>query len=151
MVLFIIVGATTFAQILGFSGATNGLVKLLLGHDWSPFTMLVGMVVILLVLGCFVDQVSMMLLTLPFFMPLVQSLGIDPVWFGVLFLIAMQLGLLSPPFGLLVFTMKSVAPPDITLGQVFAAVTPYVLIGLAMLVAILFFPQIATWLPGVLG
>jgi TRAP-type mannitol/chloroaromatic compound transport system permease large subunit len=84
-------------------------------------------------------------------MPLVQSLGIDPVWFGVLFLIAMQLGLLSPPFGLLVFTMKSVAPPDITLGQVFAAVTPYVLIGLAMLVAILFFPQIATWLPGVLG
>jgi TRAP-type mannitol/chloroaromatic compound transport system permease large subunit len=103
------------------------------------------------VLGCFVDQVSMMLLTLPFFMPIVQSLGIDPVWFGVLFLIAMQLGLLSPPFGLLVFTMKSVAPPEITLGQVFNAVTPYVLIGLVMLIAILFIPGIATWLPGLLG
>ncbi|MDB5728001.1 MAG: fcbT3 [Noviherbaspirillum sp.] len=151
MVLFIIVGATTFAQILGFSGATNGLVKLLLGHGFSPFTMVVGMMLILLVLGCFVDQVSMMLLTLPFFMPIVQSMGIDPVWFGVLFLIAMQLGLLSPPFGLLVFTMKSVAPPDITLAQVFRAVTPYVLIGLGMLIAILFIPGIATWLPGLLG
>jgi tripartite ATP-independent transporter DctM subunit len=151
MVLFIIVGATTFAQILGFSGATNGLVKLLLGHGFSPFAMVVGMMLILLVLGCFVDQVSMMLLTLPFFMPIVQSMGIDPVWFGVLFLIAMQLGLLSPPFGLLVFTMKSVAPPDITLAQVFRAVTPYVLIGLGMLIAILFIPGIATWLPALLG
>lgn len=151
MVLFIIVGATTFAQILGFSGATNGLVKLIAGHDWTPFTVLVGMLVILLVLGCFVDQVSMMLLTLPFFMPLVQSLGIDPVWFGVLFLIAMQLGLLTPPFGLMVFTMKAVVPPGITLSQVYAAVTPYVLIGLAMLIATLFIPGIATWLPRVLG
>jgi tripartite ATP-independent transporter DctM subunit len=151
MVLFIIVGATTFAQILGFSGATNGLVKLLLGHGWSPFEMMIGMMVILLILGCFVDQVSMMLLTLPFFMPIVQSMGIDPVWFGVLFLIAMQLGLLTPPFGLLLFTMKSVAPPEITLAQIFRAVMPYVLIGFGMLVAILFFPKIATFLPSIVG
>lgn len=93
--------------------------KLIAGHDLSPFTVLIGMLAILLVLGCFVDQVSMMLLT--------------------------------PPFGLLVFTMKSVVPPEITLSQVFAAVTPYVLIGLAMMIAILFFPGIATWLPRVLG
>ena len=69
------------------------------------------MMLILLFLGCFVDQVSMMLITLPFFMPLVQQLGVDPIWFGVLFLICMQLGLLTPPFGLLLFTMKGVAPP----------------------------------------
>jgi hypothetical protein len=73
------------------------------------------MMLILLFLGCFVDQVSMMLITLPFFMPLVQRLDIEPIWFGVLFLICMQLGLLTPPFGLLLFTMKGVAPPSITM------------------------------------
>ena len=91
---------------------------------------------ILLFLGCFVDQVSMMLITLPFFMPLVQILGLDPLWFGVLFLICMQLGLLTPPFGLLLFTMKGVAPPHISMAQVFRAVTPYVLFGLGMLVVV---------------
>ena len=78
------------------------------------------MMLILLFLGCFVDQVSMMLITLPFFMPLVQRLGIDPIWFGVMFLICMQLGLLTPPFGLLLFTMKGVAPPSITMQQIYA-------------------------------
>ena len=89
----------------------------------------------------------MMLLTLPFFMPLVTSLKIDPIWFGVLFLMAMQLGLLTPPFGMLAFTMKAVAPPHITIRQVFAAVMPYVVISLVMIIAILLFPPIATWLP----
>ena len=84
------------------------------------------MMLILLFLGCFVDQVSMMLITLPFFMPLVQRLGIDPIWFGVMFLICMQLGLLTPPFGLLLFTMKGVAPPAITMQQIYAASVPYI-------------------------
>jgi TRAP-type C4-dicarboxylate transport system permease large subunit len=109
------------------------------------------MLLILLFLGCFVDQVSMMLITLPFFMPLVARYGIDPVWFGVLFLICMQLGLLTPPFGLLLFTMKGVAPPSISMQQVYAAALPYVWFGLAVLVLILVFPPIATWLPALLG
>src|SRR5207302_1295108 len=111
----------------------------------------VGMMLILLFLGCFVDQVSMMLITLPFFMPLVQRLDIEPIWFGVLFLICMQLGLLTPPFGLLLFTMKGVAPPSITMSQVYAAAVPYIVFGLIVLVAIFFVPTIATWLPGMLG
>ena len=89
------------------------------------------MMLILLFLGCFVDQVSMMLITLPFFMPLVQRLGIDPIWFGVMFLICMQLGLLTPPFGLLLFTMKGVAPPSITMQQIYAASVPYIVFGAA--------------------
>ena len=109
------------------------------------------MMLILLFLGCFVDQVSMMLITLPFFMPLVQRLDIEPIWFGVMFLICMQLGLLTPPFGLLLFTMKGVAPPSITMSQVYAASVPYILFGLIVLVAIFFFPPMATWLPGLLG
>jgi tripartite ATP-independent transporter DctM subunit len=150
MILFIIVGATTFAQILSFSGGANGLVGLVAGQGLSPMAVIGGMMLILIFLGCFVDQVSMMLITLPFFMPLVQILGVDPLWFGVMFLICMQLGLLTPPFGLLLFTMKGVAPPHITMAQVFRAVTPYVLFSLAMLLLVMAVPGIATWLPRVL-
>src|SRR5262249_31969165 len=105
-ILFIIVGATTFSQVLSFSGVVNGLVGLVTGLGLSVNAIVIAMLLILLFLGCFVDQVSMMLITLPFFMPLAQRYDIDPIWFGVLFLICMQLGLLTPPFGLLLFTMK---------------------------------------------
>jgi tripartite ATP-independent transporter DctM subunit len=150
VILFIIVGATTFAQILTFSGATNGLVDAIRAANLAPVMVLGTMMLILLVLGCFIDQVSMMLITLPFFMPLVALYGFDPVWFGVLFLICMQLGLLTPPFGMLLFTMKSVAPRAITMHQVYGAVTPYVLLGVAMLLLVMAFPLVATWLPQVL-
>ncbi|MSP89718.1 MAG: TRAP transporter large permease subunit [Alphaproteobacteria bacterium] len=150
IILFIIVGATTFAQILAFSGATNGMVALIRDAQISPMAALLGMLTILLLLGCFIDQVSMMLITLPFFMPLVQLYGFDPVWFGVLFLICMQLGLLTPPFGMLLFTMKGVAPGHITMCQIYRAATPYVVFGLGLLVLVTVWPPIATWLPRVL-
>ena len=113
----------------------------------SATTLVIAMLLILLFLGCFVDQVSMMLITLPFFMPLVQRYDIDLIWFGVLFLICMQLGLLTPPFGLLLFTMKGVAPPTITMSQIYMAAMPYIAMSLLMLVMIFFFPLVATWLP----
>jgi TRAP-type C4-dicarboxylate transport system permease large subunit len=137
--------------VLSFSGATNGIVALVSGQGLSVTVIIIGMMLILLFLGCFVDQVSMMLITLPFFMPLVQRLGIDAIWFGVMFLICMQLGLLTPPFGLLLFTMKGVAPPSITMQQIYAASLPYIVFGVLVLAAIFLFPAIATWLPGVLG
>lgn len=150
-ILFIIIGATTFSQVLSFSGVANGIIGLIMGQGLSPMTVVIGMILILLFLGCFVDQVSMMLITLPFFMPLVQQLGIDPIWFGIIFLICMQLGLLTPPFGLLLFTMKSVAPSSVTMNQIYWAAIPYVLFGMLVLVLILLFPPIATWLPRILG
>src|SRR6266511_802002 len=151
IILFIIVGATTFSQVLSFSGVVNGLVGLVTGLGLSVNAVVIAMLLILLFLGCFVDQVSMMLITLPFFMPLAQRYDIDPIWFGVLFLICMQLGLLTPPFGLLLFTMKGVAPPSITMQQIYAASVPYILFGLAVLAAIFLFPPIATSLPRILG
>ena len=151
VILFIIVGATTFSQILTFSGATSGLVALVQEAALPGWGILLGMIAILLVLGCFIDQVSMMLVTLPFFMPLVQSLGWDPVWWGVLYLICMQLGLLTPPFGMLLFTMRSVAPASIPTREIFAAVTPYVIMGLMMIVLVWIVPGIATLLPALLS
>jgi tripartite ATP-independent transporter DctM subunit len=147
VILFIMVGATTFAQILAFSGVTDGLVTAIHGARLAPWIVLATMLATLLVLGCFVDQVSMMLICLPFFMPLVDIFHFDPIWFGVLFLICMQLGLLTPPFGLLLFTMKSVAPPEIRMTQVWSAAVPYVAMGLVALLAVILFPPLATWLP----
>jgi tripartite ATP-independent transporter DctM subunit len=150
-ILFIIIGATTFSQVLSFSGATNGIVDLVSAQGLSPAVLILGMMAVLLFLGCFVDQVSMMLITLPFFMPLVQQLGVDPIWFGVLFLIAMQLGLLTPPFGLLLFTMKGVAPPEVTMNDVFRAALPYVGFGLLAVLIVFSFPPVAIWLPSLIG
>ncbi len=147
MLLFIILGATTFSQILSFSGATEGLVQLVTAGNYGPMAVVAGMMGLLIFLGLFVDQVSMMMITLPIFMPIVQKLGIDPVWFGVMYLICMQLGLLLPPHGLLLMTMKGVAPPSVTMGDIFRAVTPFVLLSLLMLVLIFNWPAIATWLP----
>jgi tripartite ATP-independent transporter DctM subunit len=151
MILFIILGATTFSQILSFSGATEGIVSTILGGGLTPFAILAGMLLLLIFLGIFVDQVSMMLITLPVFMPIVQRLDIDLIWFGVLYLICMQLGLLLPPHGLLLMTMKGVAPKEVTMGHIFRAVVPYVAMSLVLLVIIIIFPAIATWLPNLLG
>ena len=151
MILFIILGATTFSQILSFSGATEGMVSAILGQGLSPLAVVALMMAILIFLGIFVDQVSMMLITLPVFMPIVQRLGIDPVWFGVLFLICMQLGLLLPPHGLLLMTMRGVAPREVTMAHIFQAVAPYVLMSLILLALLILVPGIATWLPARIG
>lgn len=150
MILFIIVGATTFSQILVFTGSTNGIINLVQGAGLETWSVIVIMMLILLVMGCFLDQVAIMLITLPFFMPIVQQFNIDLIWFGVLYLICMQLGLLTPPFGTLLFTMKSVAPKHITTVQIYKAVIPYVVFGLIMLGLVGWFPWLATWLPKVM-
>jgi len=151
MILFIILGATTFAQILSFSGASTGMVQFITGQGLSTNFIVIGMMLILIFLDIFVDQVSMMMITLPIFMPLVQSLGIDPIWFGVMFLICMQLGLLLPPHGLLLMTMRGVAPASVTMGHIFMAVVPYVVMSMLLLLAVFFMPSIATWLPQLIG
>src|SRR5581483_2429296 len=102
----------------------------------SRMAALTGMLLVLLFLGSFVDQVSMMMITLPFFMPLVQKFNLDPLWFGVQYLICMQLGFLHPPFGLLLVTMKGVAPPHIPMSEVIWSAVPYLLFGLLCLVLV---------------
>jgi tripartite ATP-independent transporter DctM subunit len=151
MILFIILGATIFSQILSFSGVTDGVVSAVMDRGFSTFFILVGMMALLIFLGIFVDQVSMMMITLPVFMPMVRRLDIDLIWFGVLFLICMQLGLLLPPHGLLLMTMKGVAPPEVTMTHIFRAVVPYIVMSLLLLALIIGVPVIATWLPSRLG
>ena len=151
MILFIIVGATTFSQVLSFSGASNGLVEMIAGTGLSPMAVIALMLLLLIFLGLFVEQVSMMMITLPIFMPVVQHMGVDLVWFGVMFLICMQLGLLMPPHGLLLMTMKGVAPPQVTLMHIFRAVTPFLLISFLVLALVFLVPPVAIWLPNLIG
>jgi tripartite ATP-independent transporter DctM subunit len=151
MILFIIVGATTFAQILSFSGASSGLVRFITDQGLAPMVVIAAMMLFLIFLGIFVDQVSMMLITLPIFMPVVQALQIDLVWFGVMFLICMQLGLLLPPHGLLLMTMKGVAPPEVKMVHIFQGVVPYLALSIAVLALVFFVPAVAVWLPKLLG
>jgi tripartite ATP-independent transporter DctM subunit len=150
MILFIIVGALTFSQILSFSGASNGVVETIADLGLPPMGLIAAMMLVLVFLGLFVEQVGMMLITLPIFMPLVQKMGVDLVWFGVMFLICMQLGLLLPPHGLLLMTMKGVAPPQVTMVHIFRAVLPYIAMSLLLLALVFFVPAIAVWLPKVL-
>jgi tripartite ATP-independent transporter DctM subunit len=151
MILFIIVVSITFAQVLSFSGATNGVIAAVQGFGLEPLQVLLGMILILLAMGCFVDQVSMLMITVPIFVPLADAAGIEPLILGVVYLLTMEIGLLTPPFGLLLFVMRGVAPPDIGMAQIYAAITPFVLIKLAVLALIVWQPWLGTWLPSLIG
>ena len=147
MILFIIVASTAFSQILAFSGAANGLLRLIGESNSSALAVLVGMLLILLFLGAFMDQVSMMMITVPFFIPLASSLGIDLIWLSVLMLIVMEVSFTTPPFGLLLYVMKGVAPPETSIQQIYLAALPFIILELFVLALLMAFPILATGLP----
>ncbi len=151
MILFIIAGSLVFSQALANSGATDGLLQQITQLDLTPIMVVIAMMAVLLFLGAFMDQVSMLLLTLPFFLLGSQSLqvafNIDVIWLMVLMLITMEISLLTPPFGLLLYVMKGVAQFEVTLGQVVKSALPFIVIELFVLVLLIWVPEVATWLP----
>ncbi|MAG95686.1 MAG: TRAP transporter large permease [Alphaproteobacteria bacterium] len=147
MALLIIFGSSTFSQILSFSGGSNGLILWVTGFDVSPLYMLLVMFGILLILGMFMDQLSMMLLTVPIFFPLAQTFGFDLIWFGVIILLALEISFTTPPFGLLLFVMQGVAPPGTRFSEICLAAIPFMLCAMTLVALIVVFPEIATWLP----
>ncbi len=147
MAFLIIAASTTFSQIMTFSGSIDGLLELVNSLDFKPMTLLALMLLVLLFLGTFIDQVSMLLITLPFFLPLAWSNNFDLIWFGVLMLIVMEISLITPPFGLLLFVMKGVVPKDITVKQVYLAAVPFITMEILVLILLLLMPSISVWLP----
>ncbi len=148
MALLIIFGSATFSALLAFSGASSGLINWATGFELSPLVMLLIMFSILLVLGMFMDQLSMMLLTVPIFFPLAQSLNFDLIWFGVIILLALEISFTTPPFGLLLFVMKGVSPPDTTMQDIYVAALPYMGCAIFLVGLLIIWPEIALWLPG---
>ncbi|MCH2167953.1 MAG: TRAP transporter large permease subunit [Oceanicola sp.] len=147
MAYLIVFGSATFSQLLAFSGASRGLINWATGFELAPIAMLLVMFAVLLVLGMFMEQISMMLLTVPIFFPLALSLGFDPVWFGLIMLLALEISFTTPPFGLLLFVMKGVAPSDTTMRQIYSAAIPFILCSLIVVALLIIFPQLALWLP----
>ena len=151
MILFIIAGSLVFSQALSNSGATDGLLQAVSSMKLDQITVVIIMVIVLLFLGAFMDQVSMLLLTLPFFLMGAQSLqimfNIDVIWLMVLMLITMEISLLTPPFGLLLYVMKGSAPFKVTIGEVVMSALPFIAIEVFVLALLIAVPEVAIWLP----
>jgi len=150
MMFMILTGSTAFSQILAFTGASRGLVDLVVSFKLSPLVVIIVMQALMVILGTFMEQVSIMMITFPIFMPIVRALEFDPIWFGLLTLINMQIGMTTPPFGLCLFVMKGVAPKGITMMDIYKSVIPFILIDLSAMLVIMFFPSIALFLPGLM-
>ena len=150
MIFMIFTGSTAFAQILAYAGATEGLVELATSLPLSPLLMLISMQVVMLIMGCFMEPLSIIMVTIPIFMPIAQTLNFNPIWFGTIMLLNMQMGCISPPFGMILFVLKGVAPPYITLGDVYRAAYPFVLLDLIMMAILIAFPPIVLWLPSLM-
>ena len=147
MVFLIIAGSTAFSQILAFSGVSRELIDVITKADLSPFLILLGMLLTTLILGTFMEQIAIMMITLPVYMPVIRALGFDDVWFGILMLINIEIALTTPPFGMICFVMKAVCPPGTRLTDVYAAALPFIVCDLITMGLIILFPSIVTFLP----
>ena len=147
LIMWILFAAHAFSTAytaLGAQSLIQDMMNLVPGGRWGS---LVFMLAVLFILGMVLDPVGIMLITLPVFLPVVQSYGFDPIWFGILFIIMMEVGYMTPPFGFNLFYLKGVAPPDVTMGDIYASVTPYVNVTLIGVLLIILIPEIATYLP----
>lgn len=149
MIMWILFAAHAFSaayQSMGAQELIEGMMQHIPGGPWG---IIIAMMVIIFFLAMVLDPVGIMLITLPVFMPIVKSLGFDPIWFGILFVINMEIGYKTPPFGFNLFYLKGVVPPEITMKDIYTSVVPFVIIEIIAIGIIMVFPEIATWLPGV--
>ncbi|HET6521489.1 MAG TPA: TRAP transporter large permease subunit [Geminicoccaceae bacterium] len=146
MIIWIGIGASALVGVYNLMGGTRFVQGAITGLDVDPFVIILLMMAILIVLGMFMDWIGIAFLTMPIFVPIVVSLGYDPVWFGILFAMNMQVSYITPPFGPAAFYLKSVAPPEITLKIIFNSMYPFIALQIVGLGLVLVFPAIAMWL-----
>jgi tripartite ATP-independent transporter DctM subunit len=146
MVFMVILGSMSFSQILAFSGASESLIKAVTSLSAPPIILVIAMLIVLLFLGCFMDNLSMVMIALPVYLPLIDALELNPLWFLVMMLINMEMAGTTPPFGLLLFVMKSVAPKGTSMADIYKAGIPFLVCDAIAMSLILVFPPLATWL-----
>ena len=151
MLLLVVIASSTFSQLLAFSGVTSGMVSLVNGLEWSPLTMVVLMFIILLFMGMFMEQVSIMMLTIPIFFPVASALGFDLVWFGIVMLLALEMSGITPPFGLNLFILLGVAPEGTSMKEVALSGLPFLLCGVLLFGLLVWFPSVALFLPSLMN
>jgi tripartite ATP-independent transporter DctM subunit len=148
MVIWIMFGATIFVGLYVLEGGQQFVSDAMQALGLGRWGTLILMQIILIFLGMFLDWVGILLLCVPIFVPIIKSLGFDPLWFGVLYLVNMQMSFLSPPFGYALFYLRGVAPPEIPMSRIFKAAIPFLFIQLIGLTLCMVFPELITWLPG---
>lgn len=147
MIFMIIIGSTTFGQILSYTGVTQGFVEVAAGLEFHPIIILILIQVILLVLGCFMEPLSIMMMTLPILMPISSTLGFDPLWFGTIMLLNMQMATITPPFGMDLFAMRGVTKGTVTMVEIYKAVIPYLFLNILLMALMILIPGLTLWLP----
>ena len=150
MVFWIIIGASAFASLYTAMGAASLIKEFVLGLEVNRYVILAAMVMVLLVMGMVIETTGIIMIAVPVMTPIIVSLGFDPIWFGVLFIINMEIGFLTPPFGYNLFYLKGVAPKSVKLTEIYVSIIPFVLLMIAGLAICIVFPGIVTWLPSVL-
>jgi C4-dicarboxylate transporter DctM subunit len=149
MLFTLLIAATIFANFVNFTSMPGDLKEWITHLGLSPIMVVTAMMLIYIVLGTVMEELTMVLLTIPLFFPIVTSLGFDPVWFGVLIVMIVQIGLISPPVGMNLFVINSLLP-DVRLGQIFRGCWPFVAVMVVMLGVLLAFPQLSLWLPSLM-
>ena len=147
MCMWIVIGAKCFSSIYIACGASQFITDLIGGLKIAPIVIIIFMQVIYVVLGMFMDPAGMVMITAPVFVPIVSSLGFDPVWFGVLFILNSEMAYITPPFGFNLFYMRAILPKGLTMTDVYRSVVPFIFLQALCLIIVLFFPQVALWLP----
>ncbi len=150
MIFWILAAATSFRTIYSLVGATELFKSILLLMPFGRWGVIIVIQLILLALGCFLDPWGIVMIAIPVFSPIVESLGFNLIWFGILFVINMEMGYLTPPVGLNIFYMKGVAPEGVTMGDIYRSVAPFVLLQGLALALVMIFPQLVLWLPSVI-
>jgi tripartite ATP-independent transporter DctM subunit len=150
MVLIILTGSAAFSQLLSFSGITSAITALATDLPVHPIVLLILMQLVVLFMGMFLEQTSIVLVTIPIFMPIVHAMGWDPIWFGTIMMLNLEIATITPPFGLSLFVMKGIAPKDVTITDIYMAALPFICINLSLMMLLIFFPQIVLWLPGLM-
>ncbi len=150
MLMWTTIAAVFFSKI--YVGLGTGMIvgEMIEDFDMAPMMVIIVMLATYFILGMFRDDFAIVFITVPLFVPIMRELGYDTTWFAVLFILSMQSAYLTPPFGYNLFYMRSVAPPEITIGDIYKAALPFVALQILGLVLVVTFPQIALWLPGLL-
>ncbi len=150
MVLVILTGSAAFGQLLSFSGVTPAITRLATDTLLDALVVLILMQLVVIFLGMFIEQTSIVMVTIPIFMPIVAAMGWDPIWFGAIMVLNLEMATISPPFGLSLFVMKGIASPGTTMGDIYRAAFPFVGLNLIVMAAMIAFPGIVLWLPGLM-
>lgn len=151
MIFLILAGAVGFSRLLTFSGVTSALATGVAGLAIPATAVLLLLVGIVLLMGTLMEAVPIIMICVPIFVPVIAIMGWDPLWFGMLVLLALQVGLLTPPFGMLLFVMKGVAGEDASMPDMYRAATPFIACDLSLMTLVFFFPSIVTWLPEIVA